>query len=260
MALTDEYSMWLMTGLHSEKFKKNLVDNINKFLKYDDNVKILVVLQNGIDLKTSSRIHTIKSNAGIIEYLSSGLDYLRNNSYKGEWFARFDSDDWYSEKYLENINIAKKEKFSIWSYIPSPYVKVQKKLIYCKSLSPNKPSGLGGTLASRIDCAVDFKDLTSTIFGSDNTWCKEMHQNGHEAVTRGPEGFALLRHDEHEHVFPVSAESLIHAWPCNAYDQKSLDIDAEPNTDFLIKNNPELAMQGIKKMRANLAHRSNRNI
>lgn len=234
--------MWLMTGLHSERFKDNVIKNINSFIKYDSDVKILVVLQNGIQFSNTDNVTTIKSEPGVIRYLQTGLNYLRANSYNGEWFARFDSDDLYSHRYLAGIYSSIKPGVQ-WSYIESPYVKVGNSLIYCEMFSKNTV-GLGGTLASKINCAVDFIEPNS----DDATWCRHMRKAGYKPAIRGPEGFALLRHENHNHVFPMPTESIIHAWSCNAYDQKSLDIDKSPTKDCYIENNPFIAIESAKKL------------
>lgn len=233
--------MWLMTGFHSEKFRDNLAKNVNMFLESDPNVKILIVLQNNLMFEKQDRVTTIESETGVIPYLQAGLNFLRNNSNEGEWFARFDSDDWYSPKYLEAI-MKVQETDAVWSCIPSPYVKVGDTLVWCEKFPQENISGLGGTLASKINCAVDFTAPNL----DDVTWCNDMHAKGHKAIARGPEGFALLRHEGHKHVFPMPAESLIHAWPCDAYSQGTLNIDSPPHTNNLIQNNPEIAMTGVK--------------
>lgn len=225
--------IWLLAGLHTERFSKNLRQSLRNLSS--KNVKTLVVLQNDVKFRSSKNVVTIQSKPGIINYLQTGLDWLRNNTEPGDWFARIDCDDIYTRKYIRELKSVISDDV-IWSSIPSPYVKVGNSLVYCEHLDTNSMVGLGGTLAGRIDKSYDFIPPEGTERGSDTTWCKSM--SCYKGIARLTVGFALQRHQGHKHVFPVPTDVLIHVWPVTSYLQGGVEcIDCTPHKDQPIKPN-----------------------
>lgn len=205
---------WIVSGLHDDRFKANLQKSVKNITKNNADIKIVIVEQNNCSCDIDNAI-VLKSKLGYQEYLNVGFSFVKENSSKGDWFIKVDSDDYYGPGYLKQIDAVRKAGNKCTG-IPSFYMRAEDNNLYYMKSSDNHIA-FGGSLAGEIKGMADF--VVKENISDDRDWCLDMYNAGHAIVPRKPNGWAWLRHPNHEHVLRIPAKKIIYTTPYETYDQ-----------------------------------------
>lgn len=204
---------WLVSGLHDNKFKTNLQRSVRNIRKGYD-VKVVVVQQNDCQCDIKGAI-ILKSKPGYQEYLTAAFSFVKENAADDDWFVKVDSDDYYGPRYLDQIDLVKRSGHKCTG-IPNFYMRAEDNNLYYME-SHDQYIAFGGSLAGEISVMADF--AVKENINDDVDWCLDMHRAGHGIVPRKPNGWALMRYENHKHVLGVPAKKIICTAPYNTYDQ-----------------------------------------
>lgn len=231
---------WIVSGLHDNKFKTNLQRSVRNISKNHD-VKIVVVEQNNCSCDIKGAI-TLKSNPGYQEYLSTAFSFIKEKASSKDWFIKVDSDDYYGPRYLDQIETIKKCGHKSTG-IPNFYMRSEDNILYYMK-SCDQHIAFGGSLAGEIDVMADFN--VKENINDDVDWCIDMYRAGYGIVPRKPNGWALLRYENHKHVLNMPAKKIIYTSPYKTYVQgpwSAKKVNADPDLSNHFEINPAEAIR-----------------
>lgn len=231
---------WIVSGLHDNKFKANLQRSVKNISKNYD-VKVVVVEQNNCLCDIKGAI-TLKSKPGYQEYLDVAFSFVKENAASNDWFVKVDSDDYYGPRYLDQIDIVKKSGQKCTG-IPNFYMNSEDNTLYYME-SYDQHIAFGGSLAGEIGVMANFKVKES--ISDDVDWCLDMHKAGHGIVPRKPNGWALMRYENHKHVLNMPAKKIICTAPYHVYEQgqwSAKKVNANPDLSNPFEIDPAEALR-----------------
>ena len=141
--------------------------------------------------------------------MNAGLAYARQHGKPGDWFCKWDDDDYYGPKFLVDVQKGKElgagvvGKFAVWIRISND------RLWFLDApqdrwFADQEPHG--PTLAGPLDCA-DFPHRDH--WGEDTAWVRLMREAGHRVWLGPARSFCWKRYGkEHSHAFPFTDLAL----------------------------------------------------
>lgn len=171
--------------------------------------KAIVFVFNGdardMTVPTQRRdVHVVYSPANVSDAMNTGLEFVRRHAVRGDWFAKWDDDDFYSPRYLADIAQASSNARAIG-----------RTHVWCKSQSNrlwsldygdiNTNAPHGPTLAASIDIAENFPATGDVPWGEDVAWWKLMRSRGVLFTNLPRDGFCWMRYasEDHHHTCPL---------------------------------------------------------
>jgi hypothetical protein len=214
--------IYLISGLHDIRWLDNILANYKRQLFP---CKLLIV-ENGTGLGATSHIddadiYVTRSDTGVSNYINAGLTLLKAISSPGDWFCKFDSDDYYGPEYVSQI-ASQTLGDSDYAGRNSLYIKTKSNhLWYLEGTSTSVFHG--PTLAGRISTVLYFRQVTE--WGEDAKWCHDMNSAGYRASIIRPEGFCYQRWDDYSHIWPCSDLELRTSWLRPILDLGNFDLE-----------------------------------
>lgn len=205
----------------------------------------LVIVENGDGLGMWGALgpneHRIASASGVVNYINTGLAYVRKHAKPDDWFVKFDADDYYSAIRATKIHQSAAQLLGATS-------------LYCRTddgrlllasfgvdpgqVCPTDRAAHGGTLAARVGIACDFPE-TDRGWGEDVLWVDAMRSRA-PMIELSPNGYCWMRHGpERGHAFPVHGADIRHlwstddVWDCGQWDPAVVDGEKIPEATLV---------------------------
>ena len=152
---------------------------------------------------------------GVVPFLQTALNHVREHAQPDDWVVRVDADDFYGPRYLEGVESVRL-RGGEGTGIPSVYLRTEDNQLYFCQSKRSFRGACGGTLAARVGSLVDFRD-SGNAWGEDSLWVEDMLAAGRRMLPRDSRDYAFTRHDEGEHTYPLLGHEIPHCWNCDAY-------------------------------------------
>lgn len=219
---------WLLAGLHSKRFAEQLRQSLQR-LEAGEYRTTAVVVESAEGVGHFSGALEEK-RPGVVPFLATGMQHIRERAKPGDWFVRVDADDWYGREYLGNVDSVRRQG-AVATGIQSPYVVTEKGKLYWGFDKSSGVTGFGGTLAGSVFDCPDFV-AGQDLWGEDDSWVKTFLKSGSRYALRDSRGYAWARWDGHKHTFPFPGHCLLHMynWDVRSLGDFSLEkIEETPH-------------------------------
>jgi hypothetical protein len=195
-------------------FQQNVCNN---FYCQNYNDKQLIIVQNcGAKWNKQSNEIILESENGVSQPMNIGLEWIRQNGNKNDWFTKFDDDDSYFPNYLNTIKEGIEKGADVIGRSSGWIKNTENKLWFIKTEQEcfSNNNCHGPTLAGRIDISEDFPIVKQ--YGEDQQWWDNHRQY---KQWHGPaNSFVYNRYINHNHAYPLSDRTMKHIYSGRLYD------------------------------------------
>src|SRR3990170_591474 len=222
------FRVWCIAGLDSPAWAQNVREN---FSRATDGVHAhLVVVENGDGVGAwgtpgkYSPCTVVRSETGCANYINAGLKLVREFEEPGDWFAKFDSDDYYGRgwfhqhKGLAESGVRAAAASSVFVRMANWKTFFVDFEVTLGDILSNSKVLHGPTLAAEVSVSLDFP-TPKEAWGEDADWVDAMRASGVQFHALSEHGFTYCRHRDRNHAFPVPDEFLLGVYPnAKVYD------------------------------------------
>jgi len=193
---------WLIVPFSRPEFYANVVANFTRQQERD--VRLVVACNRAAAGFTGHVGEFVESEPGLAEPMNAGLRYARQHGRPGDWFCKWDDDDYYGPRALDVVAEGRAQgalvvgRMAVWVrastgalwFIDGPQ----------QAWVPPGQAPHGPTLAAPLDCA-DFPHRDD--WGEDADWVKAMRATGARVWAGRAGSFAWCRWGPaHGHAWP----------------------------------------------------------
>jgi hypothetical protein len=200
-------TIWCLCPWSRPEFFDNVVQNFEQQTFKDSR---LLLVANGaakyLRADAGPRVTTIFSHVGLAAPMNEGLRFIRQKAKLGDWFCKWDDDDYYGPNYLSDIARIASAGFLATGRRRVWMRTAEGRLWKFGQSTQELPHG--PTLAARVDLSVDFPETTG--WGEDTKWVEAMQSRAVSFLAGPVNGFCWMRYAsvEHGHAYGLSSDAF----------------------------------------------------